>query len=531
MPKRVLVTEALAPSGLEILQRCADVTLRPNPTREELLSLVGDYEALVVRSATKVTADVLCAGTRLQVVGRAGTGVDNIDLEAATRRGIIVVNAPGGNTIAVAEHTLALMLCMARHICRADSGMHAGRWEKKDLMGSELRGKVLGLVGLGRVGTAVASRAKAFEMRVLAYDPFVSLERATQMDVQMVPLDELLAQADYISLHAPATERTRGMIGARELALMKPTARLINCARGDLIVEADLVAALRAGRLAEAALDVYPDEPKVNPGLRECPGLLLTPHLGASTEEAQTEASLEVAEQVADVLCGRPPRYPVNVAALSLEEVTFLQPYLDLAQRMGRLYAQLAENNLAHLQITFAGEVTEHDTATLSAAVLAGLFSAASEEPVNLVNAPILAREHGLTVQEARTSEAQDWPGLITLRTRTTQAASMQTREHVIAGTVLRGKPHVVRIEDYWLDFVPEGLLLVSEHTEQPGVLGRMGTLLGAAGINISFVQVGRRERGGAGVMVLGVDDVLSDAVMQQVRAMPSVRSARLVRL
>lgn len=525
MAMNVLVTEALATAGLELLQRCAEVTVRLNPTREELLAAVGEYDALVVRSATRVTAEVLAAGTRLQVVGRAGTGVDNIDVDAATRRGIVVVNAPGGNTIAVAEHTLALMLCMARHICRADAGTHAGRWEKKELMGSELRGKALGLVGLGRVGAAVASRARSFEMRVLAYDPFVSLERAAQLDVRMLPLNELLAQADYISLHAPATERTRGMIGARELALLKPGARLINCARGDLIVEADLVDALQRGRLAGAALDVYPDEPRVNPALRECPGLLLTPHLGASTEEAQAEASLEVAEQVADVLCGRVPRYPVNAVALSPEELSFLRPYLDLAQRLGRLYAQLAEDNLAHLQISFAGEVLEHDTTVLTAAALAGLLSVASAEPVNRVNAPLLARERGLTVQEVRTTEAQDWAGLITLRAQTTAG------EHVLSGTVMRGRPHVVRIDDYWLDVVPEGLLVVSEHIEQPGVLGRMGTLLGDAGINISFLQVGRRERGGVGLMVLGVDDVLPDVVLRQVLDMPSVRSARLVRL
>ncbi|NLG29482.1 MAG: phosphoglycerate dehydrogenase [Chloroflexi bacterium] len=525
MTCKVLVTEALAAEGLALLGRCAEVTVRPNPTREELLGLVGEYDALVVRSATRVSAEVLAAGKRLRVVGRAGTGVDNIDLEAATRRGVMVVNAPGGNTIAVAEHTLALMLNLARHVCRADSSTHAGRWEKKDLMGSELRGKTLGLVGLGRVGAAVASRAHAFEMRLLAYDPFVSVERAAQLDVRMATLDEVLAQADYVSLHVPATERTRGMIGARELALMKPGARLINCARGDLVVEADLVEALTRGQLAGAALDVYPDEPRVSQALRDCTRALLTPHLGASTEEAQTEASVEVAEQVADVLCGRAPRHPVNTVALSAEEQAFLQPYVDLAQRMGRLYAQVAENNLSSLQITLAGEVVGHDSALLSAAALAGVLSVASTEPVNLVNAPLLARERGLAVQEVRTSEAQDWAGLVTLRATTTSG------EHVLSGTVMRGRPHIVRIEDYWLDLIPEGLLLVSEHIEQPGVLGRMGTLLGDAGINISFVQVGRRERGGVGLMVVGIDDVLPDGVLRQVLAMPSVRSARLVRL
>jgi D-3-phosphoglycerate dehydrogenase len=366
-------------------------------------------------------------------------------------------------------------------------------------------------------------------MRIIAHDPFVSVERAAQLDVEMVSLDDLLARADYVSLHAPNTERTRGMIGARELALLKPTARLINCARGDLIDEPALIAALQAGQLGGAALDVFPDEPRVCADLRACPRLLLTPHLGASTEEAQSSAALQVAREVAEVLAGRPPRYPVNVPSLPSEELAFLQPYLDLAQRLGRFYAQFAENNLAHLEMTYAGEIATRDTTLLTASALAGLLFDVSEEPVNIINARLIAHDRGLVVSEVRTSEAQDFAGLVTLRAQT--AGGAERRGHLLSGTVMRGQPHIVRIDDYWLDVMATGLLLVSEHTEQAGVIGQMGTLLGEAGINISFVQVGRQARGGTGVMVVGLDDMLTPETLARVARMPSVRSARVVRL
>jgi D-3-phosphoglycerate dehydrogenase / 2-oxoglutarate reductase len=530
MVKNVLIAEPLAEGGVRLLQSACRVETRVGLSPGELIGVIGDYDALIVRSATQVTAELLAAARRLVVIGRAGSGVDNIDLEAATRKGIVVVNAPTSNTVAVAEHTIALMLCLARPICQADAGMHAGRWEKRDLVGHELRYKVLGLVGLGRVGSAVAERARAFAMRVVAYDPFISPERAAQLEVQMLSLDELLARADYVSLHAPATERTRGMIAARELTLMRPSARLINCARGDLIAEAALAEALTSGRIAGAALDVYPDEPHINPALRRCPNLLLTPHLGASTTEAQDVAAVEVAQQVVDVLSGRPPRYPVNVLALSGEEMALARPYLDLAYRMGRFYAQFAQQNLSRVDLTFAGEVARHDTSrvvpnAITASALAGLLSEASEEPVNAVNAPVIARERGLIVNEVRTTEAQDLAGLITLE------AQANGRRRLLAGTVLRGQPHIVRIDDYWIDVVASGLLLVSEHVEQPGVIGQMGTLLGEEGINISFVQVGRQARGGRGIMVVGVDDALSSRAMERVMAMPSIIDAWLVKL
>jgi D-3-phosphoglycerate dehydrogenase len=509
-----------------VLEGSCQVDIRLKPTPAELMALLPAYDALIVRSATQVTAEALAAGTRLQVVGRAGTGVDNIDVEAATRRGIVVVNAPTSNTIAVAEHTVAMMLALARHICEANSGLHEGRWEKQRLMGTELRGKTLGLVGLGRVGQAVAARARAMEMRVLAHDPFMSSERAAQMNVELVSMETLLAQADYVSLHAPATNSTRGMIGRRELAVMKKGARLVNCARGELVVEDDLLQSLADGHLAGAALDVFEHEPQISQRVSCCPQLLLTPHLGASTEEAQSGAARQVVEEVLTVLQGRAPHYPVNVLALSPEEAAFLQPYLDLANRLGRFCAQFAPEHLTRVEMTYAGDVAAHDTDLVTSAALVGLLSESSEEQVNIVNVRLVAQDRGLVVSEVRTSEAQDLAGLITLRVQ--NAAGGRT----LGGSIIRGRPHIVRIDDYsWFDLLAEGLLLVSEHVEAPGIIGQMGTLLGEAGINISFVQVGRQARGGRGLMVTGIDDAVSPEALGRVLALPSVRSARVVRL
>jgi len=524
MPK-VLVTEPLAQAGLDALAESGevDIVLRPSP--DELVDMIGAYDALIVRSATRVTAEVLEHAPRLQVIGRAGTGVDNIDLAAATRRGVLVVNAPTSNTVAVAEHAIALMLSLARHICTANATSHTGRWDKKRLMGTELRYKTLGLVGLGRVGTAVASRARGLEMRVIAYDPFVSPERAARMDVELVGLDTLFARADYVSLHAPSTESTRGMVDRERLAMMKPTAYLINCARGDLIVEEDLVAALCAGRIAGAALDVYVDEPNIGVALCDCSNLLLTPHLGASTQEAQSSAAVEVSRQVIDVLAGRPARYPVNTTALSFDELTALQPYLDLARQMGRFYAQYTANNVSQIELTYAGEVSDLDTNMVTQAALVGLLSEGSQDHVNLVNVGLVANERGLIVREVRTTDVQGFASLISLRAETTRGARR------ILGTVMRGEPHIVRVDDYWLDFVARGTLLVSEHIERPGVIGQMGTLLGRHGLDISFVQVGRQHRGGHGLMVTGLDADADAEVMAHVKTLPSIVSAQLVRL
>ncbi len=522
---RVLVTEPLSQEGLARLREGAEADVREGLSPEELLDVIGEYEALIVRSRTRVTAELLEAGTRLQVVARAGSGVDNIDVEAATRRGIMVVNAPNGNTVAVAEHAMGLMLSLARHIPAADAAVKAGGWPKGGLLGSELRGKTLGILGLGRVGAALARRAAGFEMHLVAYDPFVTVEYASRLGVELLPLDDLLQHADVVSVHIPANERTRGLLDAAKLALMKPGAYLINCARGGIVDEEALAGALATGALAGAALDVFSHEPPGLSPLTTSARTVCTPHLGASTQEAQLSCTMDVVEQVLDVLNGRPARYPVNAPSLSGEEMESLGPYLDLATRLGSFYGQMAGDGLRRLELTYAGDLAKHETEMLRAAALAGFLRLIVEEPVNLVNAGTVAASRGIAVAERREPVAESYTNLLTLRAFTTMG------EHAVSGSVVRGRPHAVCIDGFWLDFPLEGYLLLSEHTEQPGVLGRMGMLLGEAGVNVSFVQVGRWGRGSRGVMVLGLDEALPPGLLERIEALPSIQSVRLIRV
>lgn len=522
---QVLITEPLAEEAVALLEEHAQVDVRERLSPEQLQEAIGAYEGLIVRSATQVTEPLIRAGKRLRVIGRAGIGVDNIDLEAATRQGIVVVNAPAGNTVAVAEHTIGLMLALARHIPQANAALCQGRWEKRNLTGVELRGKMLGIIGLGRIGSAVAQRAKGLEMEVIAHDPFVSPERAAREGVRLVGFEELLRSADFITIHTPLTERTRHLFNAETLALVKQGARIVNCARGGIVDEAALAEALAEGRLAGAALDVFEQEPLTGGPLLGNPHVILTPHLAASTEEALLTVSLEVAKQVLDVLQGKLPHHPVNAPFLAEEEMEGLGPYLDLAQRLGSFYAQLAGNNLVRLELIFGGDIAERNVDLLRAAILVGLLGSISDEPVNLVNATMIAKSRGVLLVEQRTPEAANLTSLITLRVQTTRG------ERIVAGTVMRGEPHIVRIDDFWLDFVAAGHLLVSEHIEQPGIIGRMGMLLGENGINIHFVQVGRLGRGARGVMVVGIDDPLPSPVLAQVHRLPSIRWARTVEL
>jgi D-3-phosphoglycerate dehydrogenase len=545
---RILVTDPVAEEGLGILRRKAAVDIKTELTAEQLRQVIGSYDGLLVRSRTRVASPVIAAGTRLRVIGRVGTGVDNVDLDAATRRGIVVVNAPYGNTVSVAEHTLAMMLALARHIPHADASVRAGRWEKQTLEGVQLRGKVLGIIGLGRVGSAVARRAQGLEMRVVCYDPLVTPERAAQMGAQWVPFAELLRSADIVSLHVPDSHQARALIGEHELALMKPSAYLVNCARGSLVDADALCQALHSGRLAGAAIDVFAQEPPAGNPLVHCDQCILTPHLAGSTAEAQRDTAVEVAQQILDVLAGQMPKYPVNAPALPPEEVQQLGPCLDLARRLGRFYAQAAENHVRALEVACTGEQAGQHLDLLVSEVLVGLLAGAAEEPVNWVNAQCVARERGIAFAgrlepESSAGGWSDWMelrvgtpaslrGAAGLRTaRITRSEECHVYARRLAGAVLRGEPHIVRVDDYWLDFVARGLLLVSEHIEQPGILGRMGTVLGNAGVNIHFVQVGRLERGGPGLLVLGLDDQPTPEVLQEVLSLPSIRSARMVEL
>jgi D-3-phosphoglycerate dehydrogenase len=522
---RILVSDSIAPEGLELLRAGAEVDVRTGLPPAALCKIIGAYDALVVRSQTQVTSELIAAGRpRLRVIGRAGIGVDNIDVEAATRDGVLVVNAPAANTISAAEHTIALMLALARHVPQAHMSMRAGKWERNKFLGVEVRGKTLGVIGLGKIGTEVARRGQGLEMHVVAYDPFVTADFAAKLRVERLPLDELLRVSDFITLHTPLTPDTEGLIGRRELALLKPTARLINCARGGLIDEAALLEALNEGRLAGAALDVFAEEPPRDNPLVTHPAVIVTPHLGASTEEAQVRVATEVAEQVLAALRGQPVRYAVNLP-LRPEAAGVLWPYLGLAEKLGALCMQLIEGQLTNVEVTYLGSIAEHDTSPLKAAVIKGLLQTATEEHINIVNAHLVAKSRGLNITEQKRPDGADGhTSLITVRAKATGGVVE------VAGTIVRDEPHILRIGEFWVDVVPSGYALLSRHQDRPGVIGRVGTLLGQHDINISYMQVGRLAPRGQALMILGVDEPVPEELRQQIASFPDMQYVKLVR-
>ena len=521
-----MIADPIAEEGIEALRAHVEVDVRLGLGRDELIAAIGDYEAIVVRSETKVSAEVIEAGRKLQVIGRAGVGVDNIDVEAATRRGIVVVNAPAGNIVSAAEHTIALMLAMARSIPQANAQLRSGVWRRYDFLGIEVRNKTLGIIGLGNVGSEVARRAKGLEMRLIAHDPFVSIEYARNLGVELVSLKELLKESDFITLHTPLTEATRGLIGAKELAMVKPTVRFINCARGNIIDEVALFNAVEEGRVAGAAFDVFAEEPAIESILFNSDKILVTPHLAASTAEAQATIALDVAEQIIAVLKGQPARYSVNAPLISPETLSVVAPFLGVAQQVGRLLSQLAEGQMSTIAITYEGEIANYDTAALKAAIIGGLLEAISEERVNLVNANIIAQKRGLKVTEHKDPICEIYGNLITLEVTTSAGVT------TAAGTVMRGEPHIVRVNSYWIDVVPSGgYFLFSDHRDRPGLIGTVGTLLGNADINISSMQLGRLEPRGPALLVLALDEPIGDEQREQLLAIPDIYTIKLVKL
>jgi D-3-phosphoglycerate dehydrogenase len=521
---KVLVTDAIALEGLNLLRSGAEVDVKRGLNEAELIGVIEEYEALVVRSETRVTPAVIRAGGRLKVIARAGIGVDNIDLEAATVAGIPVVNAPIGNTVAAAEHTMALMLALARNVPQAYASMKNGEWKRSAYMGVEIRDKVLGIVGLGRVGTEVAIRARAFGMKLVAYDPFVSPDYASRLGAQVVTLDELLARADFITLHTPLTPNTNKLVGRRELGLMKPDARLINVARGELVDEAALLEALQAGKLGGAALDVFVQEPPDDMTLAQHPKVISTPHLGASTEEAQREVAVEAAGQVLAILQGRPASNMVNAPVVRPEVQAIFSPYLPVASLLGKLLTHLSDEQFVGVTLRFQGEIAGHDTAILKAAVLEGLLTPVISEHVNLINAPFLAQRRGLSIIEEKSSEAAEYASLITVTLNTTRGGVS------LAGTALRDGPRIVKVNDYWMDIEPTTpYLLFIDNRDQPGSVGAVGTVAGKHNINISFMKVGRLSPRGRAMMVLGLDDLVPPEAMEEIQALTHVYSAKLV--
>ena len=522
---RVLVSDPVAEDGIAYLRQHAEVDVRTGLKPEELIQIIPGYDALVVRSETKVTAKVVEAGARLQVIGRAGVGIDNIDVPAATRKGVVVVNAPTGNNIAAAEHTLGMMLALARNIPQAYSSVKGGAWQRSRFMGVELRGKVLGVVGLGKIGTEVARRAQALEMRVLAYDPYLSAEHARRLGIEAVSLDELLPRADFITFHVPLTPQTRGLIGLEQLRKMKPSARLVNCARGGIIDETALAEALEQGLVAGAALDVFAQEPLSpdHPLLRS-EKVVVTPHLGGSTVEAQVGVALDVAEQIVAVLNGQSARYAVNAPVIMPETASILLPYMELVGKLGSIATQLSEGQLRSIEVTYAGEISGVDTSPLKAMAIKGLLQPVLDEPLNLVNAPVIAKGRGLNVVERKTGEVANYSNLITIQLDTEHSS------HVVAGTLFFGEPHLVRVDKYWLDVaLTGGHMLFSYHRDRPGMIGHVGTVLGAADVNISFMAVGRLAPRGEALMAIGVDEFVGADAVEKLLAVPDIYAIRTV--
>jgi D-3-phosphoglycerate dehydrogenase / 2-oxoglutarate reductase len=523
---KILVADPVAKEGIEALKAQAQVDVKLGLKPDELKKVIGDYEALVVRSETKATADIIQAGKKLQVIARAGVGLDNIDVEAATRQGVVVVNAPTGNTIAAAEHTVAMMLALARHIPQANAKLKSGLWQRSDYMGVELRGKTLGIIGLGNVGSEVARRAQAFNMRLIGYDPFVSSDYARNLAVELVTLEHLLKESDFITLHLPLTSQTKMLIGAKELSKMKPTVRIINCARGGLIDEEALLKAVEAGKVAGAAVDVFVKEPVTDSVLFQNDKIIVTPHLGASTKEAQASVALEVAEQVIAVLKGQPAKYAVNAPQIPAELLSVLAPFMQVASTLGSLARQLMEGQINSLRIKYNGEIAGYDTAAIKASVIGGLLEGISEERINLINAGVIAAQRGIKIMEQKETTCENYASMITLEAVTD--AGMTT----VAGTVLRGETHIVRVNDFWLDIVPTGgYFLFSDHRDRPGLIGAVGSITGKADINISSMQLARLKLRGQALMILALDEPLPDKQIQKILDLEDVHTAKVVKI
>lgn len=527
MPK-VLVSDPIDQAGLDILSQVAHIDVQTKLPPEELVKIVADYDALMIRSGTKVTQAVIEAGQNLKIIGRAGVGVDNVDVPAATRRGIVVVNSPEGNTIAAAEHSLAMMLAMSRHIAAANESVKGGQWDRKAFTGVEVYKKTLGVVGLGKIGSHVATVARAMGMKLLAYDPFISSERAEQLGCRLVDLDLLLREADYITLHLPKTPETANLINAEKLATMKPTARLVNCARGGIIDEVALADALSKGTIAGAALDVYAEEPLAESSPLRALGkqIVLTPHLGASTEEAQVNVAIDVAEQIRDVLLGLPARSAVNIPGLRADVLEQMRPYLQLAETLGNLVGQLAGGRVESLNVRLQGEMAENDSKPVVIAALKGLLSHALQERVNYVNASLEAKERGIRVVETRDTSIQDYTGSL----RLTALGSLG--EHSVSGVLLGGSEiRVTDIDDFPINVPPTRYMLFTLHRDMPGIIGKIGSLLGSFNVNIASMQVGRKIVRGDAVMVLSIDDPLPEGILTEITKVPGIRDAYTVSL
>ncbi|MFL2640721.1 MAG: phosphoglycerate dehydrogenase [Dehalococcoidia bacterium] len=525
---RVLVSDRIAQSGIELFRsHSVEVDEKLGLNQSELIEIIGDYDGLVVRSDTQVTKEILDAGINLQVVGRAGVGVDNIDIPVATEKGIVVVNAPSSNTVAAAEHTIALILSLVRHVPQAHSSMVSGRWDRKNFMGTELRGKTLGLVGLGRIGSEVARKAAPFDVKLIAYDPFVSVDYAVNAGVELVDFEYLIKTADIISLHTPLAKDSKFLVGKEQIANMKNTALLINCARGGLIDEGALLDALHAGDIGGAALDVYSEEPLNKSESYNHPRLVLTPHLGASTSEAQDGVANEVVEQMLDVMEGRTPSYAVNAPLAPAETVKEITPFIPVCVSVGQFISQLLDGQPESLEIIFHGDIAKYDTAVLRASAISGFMERSSEERVSIVNATMTAQRRGIHVTERKNEDLEEFYGnLVTIEAKSTTGSSL------LSGALINGEVHIVKLGSHRVDIVPSGKpWIMIDHTDRPGMIGHIGTVTGENDINIASMQVSRENARGPALTVLGLDEEVDTEQLKAIESIDDVNRVRVAHI
>lgn len=520
MAYRVLVSDSLAEEGIEVFRQAegVEVDVETGLSPDELKAVIVDYDAIAIRSATKLTAEIIEAAQRLKVIGRAGIGVDNVDLDAATRKGIVVMNTPEGNTITTAEHTISMLLALARRIPQATASVKAGKWEKKKFMGTEVFNKTLGIIGMGRIGKIVADRAHGLHMNVIAYDPFLSPEVVTKLGVEMVSLDELLARSDFITVHTPKTKETINLLDEKAFKKMKKGVYVLNCARGGIINETALYNALVSGKVAGAALDVFEKEPPENNPLIGLEQVICTPHLGASTEEAQVNVAVAVAEQIVDFLIRGTVKNAVNVPSVSAEILPHISPYLHLAEKLGSFTAQIIQGGVKEVHLQYTGDVAQYGVGPITSALLKGFLSPILSGNVNFVNAPHLAKARGIKVTESVTEKHEDYTNLITIK------AVSDMEELSVSGALLgRRNPRILRINNFLVEAVPEGNILFIYNEDRPGVIGNIGTTLGRNKINIGMMQFGRDRLGGMAVSLLHLDDPIEKSILEEIQRLEHI--------
>lgn len=521
---RVLVSDDLAQEGIDILKKEFGVDVKTKLSEEELMKIIPNYDALVVRSATKVTKNII-EKSNLKVIGRAGVGVDNIDVDAATHKGILVVNAPEGNTIAASEHTIALLMAVARNIPAAVMSLKNKKWDRKSFVGIEVRGKTLGIVGLGRIGKDVAAKAIGLGMNILAYDPYIINNTLENTHIKVTDFETVLKNSDFITFHVPLTKATYHMIDKDQISIMKDKVILINCARGGIINEEALYEALVSGKVGACALDVFEHEPPLESPLIDLANVVATPHLGASTAEAQINVAIEVANDIIRALKGELVKNAVNMITVRPEEYHEIKPFIELAEKMGSLYTQLKNGRISEVEMIYSGKVTKFDVKPITVAAIKGILTNMLEFPPNLVNAYLLAKERGIKISEKKVSEDQDAPGTITLQVTTDKGKSG------ISGTVFeKDEIRITAIDDYKIDLIPRGYALMSFHKDRPGIVGQVGSLLGNNDINIAYMQLGRKSFRGEALMVLGIDEEVPENVLNEIRKIEDVSDALFIK-